>query len=737
MSSAPRQPRPDDLRDSLIRWLESAEQDWYDDPDVPGHGWYGSGYTAWGVQTTQKYIAAAAVIGTDDAVAADVGERQRARALAALRHNLASHHSGTRTCADGRAWGHTWISALGIERMMFAVERLAAWLTDDDRAALERVLASEAGWLLTDLHRGDARGVVADRWNSTGHNVPESNLWNGALLWRAAARMPDHPDADRWRDLAVRLLINSVSVPSDATDATVVDGQPVSLRHVGANFFDSYALDHHGYLNVGYMVICASNAAMLHFDLRRRGETPPESLHHHQADLWAVIRPMIAEDGRLLRIGGDSRGRYADCQEYLLPSLLYAADVCRDPGAGRLAAAQIVQLRAEQDANGDGSYYGVRLRAMAERTPYYSTRLESDRACAVAMTLAHLDLVDWPRDDGAATARTTDWVDHEHGAALVRGPRRFASFAWRAYGLSQGLCVPPDRGDLAEWERNLSPEIVVEGVPDTNQRLGVPASRALRDHAITTFRGGFIAVGAVDEGARMTIAEGWTGGPAATSRIAFAALPDDRTVISVQLVRTAEHVVGVQSVKGLHLGIPNDIATGGVRTLHCGTGELTLTGGATDDVLDLGRWACVDDRLGIVALSGAEPLRLSRSRRRRGGALASMHVEEICLPLVSGHRYLRPGTTLVDVSCAVLSGVDADVTGRFADEHTEAMITGLPDDVRGVRVRTVEGRFAVLANLGDEPATIRLGTPGQSLVDDAVSDRVELAPLRGTVLAID
>ncbi|HLQ81975.1 MAG TPA: hypothetical protein VK103_00450, partial [Bacillota bacterium] len=83
------------------------------------------------------------------------------------------------------------------------------------------------------------------------------------------------------------------------------------------------------------------------------------------------------------------------------------------------------------------------------------------------------------------------------------------------------------------------------------------------------------------------------------------------------------------------------------------------------------------------------------------------------------------------------SGVDADVTGRFADEHTEAMITGLPDDVRGVRVRTVEGRFAVLANLGDEPATIRLGTPGQSLVDDAVSDRVELAPLRGTVLAID
>ena len=48
-------------------------------------------------------------------------------------------------------------------------------------------------------------------------------------------------------------------------------GKPVREWHVGANFFPNYALDHHGYLNVGYMVICVCNAAMLHFDCRLPG----------------------------------------------------------------------------------------------------------------------------------------------------------------------------------------------------------------------------------------------------------------------------------------------------------------------------------------------------------------------------------------------------------------------------------------------------------------------------------
>src|SRR5690606_30295744 len=139
---------------------------------------------------------------------------------------------------------------------------------DADRAALRRVLTSEADWLCHHHRKGKHEGVFGDPWNHTGKNVPESNIWDGCLLWRTAARYPDHPDADAWREQAHRFLINGVSVPADADDTRLVAGRPVRDRHAGANFFPHFALDHHGYLNVGYMAICHSNAAMLHFDLK-------------------------------------------------------------------------------------------------------------------------------------------------------------------------------------------------------------------------------------------------------------------------------------------------------------------------------------------------------------------------------------------------------------------------------------------------------------------------------------
>lgn len=497
-----------ELTVDLSTWLRAAERHWCSDPADPTRGWYGSGFDSWGVQTNQKYVAAAATVaayGTDPqtrALAVD-------RALAALRFSTWSHRSGPSRCADGREWGHTWISALGLERMMFAVDLLQPWLTEDDRIAVDRVLVSECGWVATDFHRQSARGIVADRWNSSGHNAPESNLWSGALLWRTAARCPDHPDAEAWRELARRFLINSVSVAADAVDATMVDGLPVADRHVGANFFDSYALDHHGYLNVGYMIICASNAAMLHFDLRRRGEVAPAALHHHQDDLWQVVRRMVSTDGRLLRIGGDSRVRYAYCQEYLLPTLLYAADQHRDPYAYDLLVAQLDQLRAEQRTNADGSFYGERLTELSATSPYYYTRIESDRACAVAMTIEQLGQTRWPEEAHSFEGSVAGgWVDHDHGAVLYRGPHRFASFSWRANGLSQGLCLPPDRGDLAEWERNLAPEIITEGVPREPGRTGVPSSRRLVSATVEPFDGGFLTYGVVEEGVDMLIAEG-------------------------------------------------------------------------------------------------------------------------------------------------------------------------------------------------------------------------------------
>lgn len=700
----------------LADWARAAERFWYDIPDRPGEGCYGSGYDNWGVQTNQKYLAAMAVLATrGDAVRGPDRQWAMDRALAALRFSLASHVTGDGRCTDGTQWGRTWISSLGVERMMHAVYLLDEHLTPDDRAALRRMLTSEAEFIAREYGKDDVVGPVAGQWGAGGRNKPESNLWNGAVCWRTAAMYPDDPRVEEWRETAHRYLINAVSVPSDAEDETVVAGRPVRERHVGANFFPHYALDHHRYLNVGYMVICASNAAMLHFDAALAGFDPPESLYHHQADLWSVIRRMIFSDGRLARIGGDTRVRYAYCQDYLLPSLLLAADRLGDPHATGLAARQIEMIAAEQAAGGDGAFYGERCAWIRDISPYYYTRLESDRACVLGMAVAYGPT---GRTEGAV-AGTPEvfeesvagaWVEVAHGAVMHRCPTRLASFAWRASGLTQGMCQPPDDGHLAEWDRNLAGKIVpVEH--SYGQEPGDRPARRLLSNWIDAFEGGFITGGAVVEGAEVVISEGWRAEDAAVHRLVFVALPDGRTVVGLQHCRDADRRTYVREVQGLHLNIPNDLFNRFERKLDTASGTVALGRPERDEVLDLrGRWACIDGRVGVVGLYGAESLAISRSARRRGGKLHSLFVDELAWPLRGETWAAGPSEAILDAGWMVCSGVDAATTAGLCEANAEPRLDGAGPDMRAVRVSSPDGRnWLVAANFSDHPRSARAG----------------------------
>lgn len=709
--------------DLLLDWSEHAERYWYQMPDALGLGCYGTGYNAWGVQTNQKYLSAMAVLGT---LGQQLGQasaeqcwRARARALAALRFSLHSHLSGGYRCTDGTQWGHTWISALGIERMMHGVYLLTPYLTDEDRAALRRVLVSESEWLLCDYERGAHRGIVGDPWNHTGKNVPESNLWNGAILWRTAAMYPDLADAPLWQERAHQFLVNAVSVPSDAEDNRIVAGKPVRERHVGPNFFPNYALDHHGYLNVGYVLICLSNAAMLHFDMRALRREPPPSLFHHLADLWVVARRFVFGNGRFARIGGDSRLRYTYCQEYLLPALLLAVDQLGERHAAQLLDGHLgwieqeVAFNGAGDAENRGSFYGRRLAPLIESSPYYYTRLESDRACALGMTLAYLqELPDGqlelpPGGQPFAASIQGGWSEPEHGAVLHRSAFRLASFAWRAHGLAQGMCTPPDDGHLAEWSHNLAGVVrflgddgVIEG--------GQTRHRQLAGYHVDTFAGGFATCGRIDEGVDLVLAEGWRGHRSAVHQIAFVALPDAHTVIGLQHCRTGDHRTFLTEVKGLHLNLPNDLFNGFQRQLTTELGQVVLQSPANaDQVLGLGGlWANVEGRIGVVGVYGDKQLVVHRSQRRRGGKYASLYVDEICLGCHLGTWSVDPETLVLDAAWAVLSGVGVEQTQAFA-RHCVAIEVGRPA-LRAVRLRGLDGVvYVVLAHFGDHDASCR------------------------------
>ena len=733
----------------LCDWAVHAESYWYPMPDGPQLGCYGTGYNGWGVQTNQKYVSAMAVLSVfgSKVAAVPVLERNRARerALTALRFSLRSHVTGDYHCTDGTQWGHTWISALGVERMMHGVYLLDPDLTDEDRNALRRVLTSEAAWLAKHHDRGGHQGVVADPWAHTGKNAPESNLWNGAVLWRTAAMYPDHPDADYWRDAAHRFLMNAVSIPGDAEDDRVVAGRPVKDWHVGANFFPHYALDHHGYLNVGYMVICLSNAAMLHFDMTALGQPAPESLYHHLEDLWQVVRKLTFSDGRLARIGGDTRVRYAYCQEYLLPTLVFAVDQFDDAHAAYLLEQQLKWIEREAAFSEDGSFYGKRLAALVESSPYYYTRLESDRACALGMAYTYWQQLHDRRDTGAVRSAQApavetprdafeasvagSWCDPGHGAVLHRCPTRFASFAWRAHGLAQGLCQPPDDGHRAEWSQNLGGHIRFLG--DDGEFAGVRTDhRRLVGYHIDPFDGGFVTAGAVTEGVGVTLPEGWRADESALHQIAFAALPDEHTVIGLQHCRTAHHRTYVATVKGLHLNLPNDFYNRFTRKVVTSQGEMALKGIPTQERIEpLGStWACLDDRVGIVGFYGAEQLMVHRSSQRRGGPFRSLYVDEVCFHCALGARSVDPNQVILDVGWAILSDVNPEQTQRFAQMQAPVPTSGYAH-VRGVRVKALDRRnYVVLANFGptkqDYPS-MGILVSARSAQDLATGDRVD------------
>jgi len=697
----------------LADWSNHSERYWYSlDKRI---GCYGTGYNSWGVQTNQKYLAAMATLGVlgKDAIGIDeaTGAKARERALAALRFSLHSHLTGDGKCTDGTQWGHTWISALGIERMMHGVYLLEPFMSDEDTADLRRMLTSEADWLLNDFYIHDNINIVADPWNSSGANVPESNLWNGALLWRAAQMYPESKDADAWRERAHRFLINAVSVADDATDERIVAGKSVSERNVGANFHPNYALDHHGYLNVGYMVICVSNAAMLYFDMTSLGLDVPESLYHHQADLWRVLRKLIFADGRLARLGGDTRLRYTYCQEYLLPSLVFAGTRLGEPFADDLISAQLELIEREAKFTGDGGFYGKRLAQLAKSNPYYYTRLESDRACVLGMLAAYLrtdrecDANEEPPITSAITvsgdtfeeSAAGSWCDPDHGVVMHRCATRLASFAWRAHGLAQGMCQPPDDGHLADWSQNLGGRIRFFG-DDGIIRGGQTQTRELIAYNIDQFEGGFVTSGSLYEGVGVSFEEGWSAEKSALHAIAFVALGDAHTCIGLQYCRTLNHRSYVAAIKGMHLNLPNDLYNDFCRRLYCETGEFALEcPPEADRVISLeSNWVNIDGRVGVTGIYGGGCMAVHQSSQRRGGKFKSLYVDEVCYPCLMETGSVEPDTPILDVGWAVISESDAATTRSFAGDcevlHKEGR-------VRAVCVRGVDGRlYAVLAN---------------------------------------
>ena len=687
-------PKRKDFFKHLKNWIVFSQRFLYTLKERPDLVCYGVGSNAggnsWGMQTNQKALAAFIVSSYEDSIDWEgtglTAERVREQGFAMLRFTLESHLVGTHHCTDGSKWGHNWISTLGTSRMMHAIN--AAWrdLPDYDKDLLRKVFISEADWLLTEYPI--KAGLVKD-------NHPESNIWNGALLYQTACLYPDAPNAKAYKDKAIRFIINGMSKPEDEFSEKVYDGIKVRDAFVGANMFDTMACNHHGYMNVGYMVICLSNLGMLYFWCKERGFPVPEVLDHHTLEAWELIRSCTFEDGRLWRIGGDTRVRYCYCQDYALPmwalmSEKYGID-CNGLFEGWLA-----QVEREVENNGDGSFLSDRLDYMLKVTPYYFTRLDSDRACTLSM------IGNWKRnfsiDGKTESLGFKTWHDEYHGSVLKKNDKYNASFTWLAGQRPTSMLVPRNDSTLAEWQQNMSGSVSSFGAMNEDKLI---------EHKEILFDGGFLTYGKTASESRRFYCEGYRYDTPAVKTLAYALLPDESSALCIQKAVSPNRIYA-KSYASLMLRIPNDLFNGNERSYSTEMGDFTLKGGKNAECKDIrfGKWLSVDGKMGVAS---PEDLTLRAPAARQIDIVindiqdsnregyGTLYCNDICASYSDKAEWFNPGDEIYRTAFAVNVG---------GAKETEALAKSLETTEDGnivsLKAKGNDGKTYVLcANFGE------------------------------------
>lgn len=658
---------------------------------------YGTGESAhWPTQSNCNVFAALAVLGTapdlDDGALPMKRDEILATSIELLRYAMATHLTGHDLASDGRQWGHHWISVLGLERMAHGVNAIRDFLTEQDRDNLKRMMISESDWLL------EFYPVEAGLIGSSGKNKPESNIWNGGMLLRTALDYPDAPNRDRYLEKATAFFLNGLSHPLDAACETKFRDKPVREWHAGFNFTPNWSLDHHAYLNVGYIVVSLSNLAMIHFYCKERSYEAPPELYWHLEEVWQITKRFTFPDGRLLRIGGDTRARYTYCQNYAIPVWLMAADLFGDRDAAQFERGFLAQMKCEQEYSGDGGFYTKRLDNIRRINYYYYARLESDAPLCLsygAYWRRKFQLAQCPEQPAANSPCA--WQDEYHGATLNRSRGAIRSWVWHGAQGPTGLCVPASRSDMAEWQGNLHGSLLSTQTPEATQG----------DSVHCEFDGGFLNYGECFWRETAPLGEGEQVYDYARHRIVCAALPDAKTMLVLERAVIQKEIT-LDSVRGIGVKIPNDLFNGSSRRYRTTGFDAVLPGnpGKEDSRAIPSNHLLVDDALAVTALYGTDKLTVYRPaippiviRKAHGPWLHSLYADEICGRCSTENQRLMPGAVAFDDGFAVTAAKLAE-PAKFRAETAGAL--------RRVEYESDDAAYLLIANFGAETATTAL-----------------------------
>jgi hypothetical protein len=556
------------------RYLAAQLRPWEQDPramlltDVRSneHGIRPNSHTAYGLAMLSRVL-------PDEAFAAGFTRNDaRQGAIAILRFVLPTHGAGGRRCADDKPWHSQWQSAL----WAFSAGK-AAWLLWDE---LEPQLRRLAAHMIAD----EANRFVNEPppCSVTPRTRTDSNIWNSQILSLACCMFPDHPDREKWRENAIRWILNAFATSRDLEDGTIYDGRPLREWLVGANIHDDYTLENHNRVHPDYM-----SAIHLGFHQRQiyqwAAMPAPQALAFNVQKIYGSLKKMMFPDGGYV---------YPNGQDWAIHRLAEWLDthagmavVFEDPAAAlmmrrSLEASERMASR-NRDAGGgiyaEHEYFFPSLQQSIlewHATAYHLLRTEGEG----------VEPVDEPRLWEELSGR------HLFNAGrfvLVRTPRSVSSFSWGAQVM--GMALPLQRDLLlTPNERSLIGIIEVEGIEKER-----PIARDVQIHQQS---GGIAITGIIDR------AEG-----AVEQRFAFMALDDGRSLYADAVRRVRPDAV-MTRLDMATIGVLNETVwiyhNGRRRLLHAGGAlEFLASNAQADDPVILSSpWFNIDDKLGILCL---------------------------------------------------------------------------------------------------------------------------------------
>jgi hypothetical protein len=552
-----------------------ADNVWHDSSTDPRAGYWGTGRSDQqneGIRSVSGMVlACGALLKYSDAFSDSERRHYLDQASRAIHYAVSTHLSGTQKCTDGKPWGGSWQSAMWTGTLTFGAGLIWDDLDPELRQGVERVIASEADCFLKDK-------PPVGRWGDT---KAEENGWDMTCLAVADSMFPAHPHAAAWHNKAIEYMINTLSVPADSLDKTLVDGRPVSQWFVGENLNPDFTLENHYFFHPSYMACSSYFLTQAEMYYTRTGRPVPQAATHHLLDTWKMFQTIILPSGE---------SAYPQGMDWELHGLsfinLYASLASRhqDPLAARLEDNCLQYMRAWQTmSHGDLAVPGSRL------------GFTRHAICAEQASYAYLSHKIFGPPVKEITARKAasqlqgTWAHEFVQFIAQRTESKFASFSWK--NRIMGLLIPIGPGHDGNPHVTVPITSGFVGSFDLGQKK--PAGPKTVEHCWNETPNGFETTGSL-----------LLNGGLLKQTIRMTSV-GKQTVVYQDRV-TALSDVSLSRELGVPVGIENDEITGGKRVVYYRDGQTTFGWKTPRKPLALpGSWVNVDGRLGVVMVLGS------------------------------------------------------------------------------------------------------------------------------------